>query len=235
MPKSFRKSKWSYFFEFIIIIAGISVSFILNEWRETKKVETKKEHLLIDINHDLYSDSLVLENMVRFYTTVARSHDSLLAKKEGIVNKDSITNYLDHVTSYYPFSETANTYKRINSDSELSIERKDSLIWFYLNLHNIVYPSMHEWLFVEKDFVLKTALPYMDRNAPFIYPSPVDKSFDGQVFYELRKEDEFMNYLKSGRVYKQSMLKVSYGVLRYIKHLKVLINNQIAENKLHES
>mgnify|MGYP001591003432 FL=1 len=67
---------------------------------------------------------------------------------------------------------------------------------------------MEDWLYVEKEFVLNTALPYMDQNAPFIYPSPVNYSFQGEVFYELRKQDEFMNYLKSGRVYKKSMLQI---------------------------
>ena len=61
MSRTLRKSKSSYFFDLIVIIAGITVSFIVNEWRESNKLEDKKEQLLVNINKDLYADSLVQE------------------------------------------------------------------------------------------------------------------------------------------------------------------------------
>ena len=234
MSRTLRRSKSSYLAEFIIIIAGVTVSFLVNEWRENKKTETKKQHLLVDINNDLHADSLVLESMGQLYQIMANAHDTLLSSRKRQLNPDSLTQYLEHFTSYHPFTETANTYKRINADNELTIERSDSLIWYYLNLHNLVYPRMHEWLFVEKEFVMNTALPYMNRNAPFIYSSPTNRSFDGVVFYELRKKDEFMNYLKSGRVYKQGMLKVTKASLNYVKFIKAKVTAQIKETREEE-
>ena len=109
----------------------------------------------------------------------------------------------------------------------MTIQRKDSLIWYYLNLHNTVYPGIKEWFYVEKEFVLKTGLSYMDQNAPYIYPSPGNYSFDGKVFYELRKKDEFMNYLKSGRVYKSSMITIYEQGYNYVKFIKANIREQI--------
>mgnify|MGYP003654236634 CR=1 FL=1 len=230
MSRTFRKSKGSYFAEFLIIIAGITVSFIVNEWRASKKMENKKEQLLVDINKDLYADSMVLHRTIAIYEIMANSHDSLLKYRTGTLDSDSLTDFLDHLISYMPFNQTANTYKRINTDSEMTIERKDSLIWYYMNLHNIVYPGMKEFFYVEKDFVLNTVLPYMDQNAPFVYPSPVNRSFDGSVFYELRKEDEFMNYLKSGRVYKRSMVQVYQRGFDYLKFIKAQVREQINNN-----
>jgi hypothetical protein len=109
MSRTLRKSKSSYFFDLIIIIAGITVSFIANEWREGKKLETKKEQLLLDISKDLYADSLVLDKIITLYKTMARSHDSLLKYQRGTVDEDSLNIYLDHFTSYIPFNATANT------------------------------------------------------------------------------------------------------------------------------
>lgn len=174
MSRTFKKSKSAYLAEFLIIIAGITVSFIVNEWREKNKLEEKKEQLLFDINKDLYADSMVLSMSNSLYKTMTRSHDSLLKYHTGTLDPDSLEIFLDHFTSYLPFNATAKTYKRINTDSDITIERKDSLIWYYMNLHNIVYPRMKEWFYVEKDFVLNTALPYMDKNAPYIYPSPIN-------------------------------------------------------------
>ena len=227
MSRTLRKSKSSYFFDLIVIIAGITVSFIVNEWQESNKLEAKKEQLLVDINKDLYADSLVLEGTINIYKIMARSHDTLLEYQTGTLNPDSLTIFLDHFTSYLPFNATANTYKRINTDSVMTIERKDSLIWYYLNLHNVVYPRMEDWLYVEKEFVLNTALHYMDQNAPFIYPSPVNYSFQGEVFYELRKKDEFMNYLKSGRVHKKSMLQILQQGFGYLKYIKSQVREQV--------
>ena len=78
MSRTLRKSKSSYFFDLIVIIAGITVSFIVNEWQESNKLEAKKEQLLVDINKDLYADSLVLEGTINIYKIMARSHDTLL-------------------------------------------------------------------------------------------------------------------------------------------------------------
>lgn len=231
MSRIVRQSKWSYFAEFLIIIAGITVSFILNEWREQNKLEHKKEQLLLDINKDLFADSLVLEQTIAIYKMMARSHDTLLKYQTGTLNPDTLNLFLDYFVSYLPFNATANTYKRINSDPEMFIERKDSLIWYYLNLHNIVYPRLQDWFYVERDFVLQTALPYMDKNAPFIYPTPINRSFNGEVFYELRKKDEFMNYLKSGRVYKESMRQVYQQGFDYLKFIKSNIRKELTRRK----
>lgn len=231
MPsRRYSRSRSSYLIEFFIIIAGIMVSFLLNEWRENSNIEDKKAHLLVDINNDLYTDSVIMEQMIRFYEIAVKSHDSLLYNRENLVNKDSLDWYLDHFTSYFPFRENKTSFSRILNDQQLSIDKEDSLIQRFMNLHNYVYPTIHEWLYIEKDFVLNKALPYMDENAPFVYPAPPHKSFDGSVFYELRKKDVFMNYLKSGKVYKESNLLIAKGNFNYIKMLKSDFNKAIQQS-----
>ena len=224
------RSKFSYFVELIIIIVGIMVSYLLNERRETNKIAEKKIHLISDINKDLYTDSLVLEQSLSFYKLVIKSHDSLLHDRSATFNKDSLNLYLDHFTSYYPFQENKTSYSRTLNDQNLSIEKEDTLLQTFINMHNYIYPNIHEWLGIEKEFILGTVLPYMDTNAPFIYPSPVQKSFDGEVFYTLRKKDAFMNYLKSGRLYKSSVLQVMEGTLNYLKVVKTKFNQAVKEN-----
>lgn len=225
------RSKTSYVVEFLIIITGIMVSFILNEWRESKKIDERKQHLLVDINNDLRIDSITLEQCIFYYGNLVRGHDSLLLDREKIFNEDSLTDYLDFVSSYYPFNETATTYQRIVDDRDITVEKGDSALLFFMNLHNRIYPNYHEWLNIERDFVLKTVLPYMDKNAPFIYPTPPQRSFNGKVFYELRKQDDYMNYLKSGRLYKKMILQYSNVMLNYIKQAKEITNKELAAQK----
>lgn len=224
------RSKLSYFIEFLIIIAGIMVSFVLNEWRETKRIQEKKTHLLSDINSELKADSLLLEQAIKYYEKITKSHDSLLINRNKEMEIDSIDVYLDHFSSYFPFNETNTSFNKILNDQELTVEKEDTLIQYYVYLHNIIYPSLHEWYFIEKDFVLNIVLPYMDKNAPFIYPTPANKSFSGEVYYELKKKDEFMNYLKSGGLYKKTIKDINSRVLEYVKYVKVKINQNIKKN-----
>ena len=215
-----RISPIRYFIEFIIIISGIMGSFLLNEWREGRKIDEQKDHLITDINKDLYTDSVLLDQAVSFYKMALRSHDSLLIHRNEELILDSLHVYLDHFISYYPFNETATTYQKILNNQNISINREDTIIEFYMSLHKQAYPNMHEWMYIEKDFIITQALPYMDANAPFMYPPPVGKSFDGRIYYELRKKDVFLNMVKSGRLYKESMLKVTSSMLAYVKFIK---------------
>ena len=182
------------------------------------------------------TDSILIDRAIKYYQVMIMSHDSLLLDRKKTFSKDSLDIYLDHFVSYYPFNETATTYKRVLSDQDLTIDSEDTLIQHYMNLHSIVYPNLHEWFFIEKDFVLNTALPYMDKNAPFVYPTPKRKSFDGSVFYTLRNDDVFMNYLKSGRLYKESTITSLTRVFAYVKYIKGKTHQYIAEeNRKEES
>jgi len=226
-----RSRPISYFAEFFIISAGIMVSFLLNEWRQDSAVQDKKHSLLIEINNDLFKDSLMLESSMNMYKTMFRSHDSLLAHVNDKVEEDSLHGYIDHIISYVPFKETRISYQKILNDPELVIEEGDTLIEGFMVLHNLVYPGVHEWLDVEKSFVLNQLLPYMDEKAPFIYPTPIGRSFDGKVFYELRKESHFLNMLKSGRLYKQYLVQVCSQNLFIVSRLKKRISTYLEQQK----
>ena len=220
-----------YFAEFIIIIAGITVSFFLNEWRETKKIDQKKISLLQEISHDLVRDSTLLSFSVDLYENLLASHDSLLTKRKAELNADSLDIYVDHIVSYFPFKETQNTYMKISSDPNLVINKGDTLIERFLLIHNQLYNMSHEWTYIEKDFVLNQLIPYMDQHAPFLYPPPPNKSFKGEVFNTLRKDDPFMNLLKSGRSYKSVILQVNQSILAQVVQFKKQVDERLAKVK----
>lgn len=218
-----------YFAEFLIIIAGITVSFFLNEWRETKKTEQKKISLLQEISNDLVRDTTLLSYSVDLYKILLASHDSLLAERKVEVEPDSLDIYVDHIVSYFPFQETQNTYTKISSDPNLVINKGDTLIERFLLIHNQLYKLAHEWAYIEKDFVLNQMIPYIDQHAPFLYPPPPNKSFKGEVFYTLKKEDSFMNLLKSGRSYKSAMLQVNQSILAQVVQFKQKVDDRLAQ------
>ncbi len=231
----FRRSKKTnrstYFVDFLIIIAGIMVSFMLNEWREDKAIKEKKHTLLLEISKDLKKDSLMLAVTIKTYNAMLRSHDSLLLNIDSEIAEDSLHIYLDHVVSYVPFKETKVSYQKIMNDPELVIEKEDSLIEGFMILHNLFYPNIHEWLEIEKDFVLHQLLPYMDENAPFIYPTPNYYSFDGRVFNSLKKEEHFLNMVKSGRLYKFYLSSICTQNFQLLKNFNQRVKNYLEEKK----
>ena len=110
-----------------------------------------------------------------------------------------------------------NAFNKINNSNEIHLNIEDTLLNRFVQLHNFGYKLLEEWGTIDRNFVLNQALPYMEENAPF-YISPdnpltpgIGYSFDGRVFYELRKKDSFMNLLKSGKLYKTAMLQVYQG------------------------
>lgn len=227
-PSNQRRGAWTYFFEFLIIIAGISVSFLLNEWREGKKMEEKKVSLLQEISNDLANDSLQLSFSVKYYGLMLNAHDSLLNNLDKSFHSDSLDMYLDFVSSYFPFQETKSTFLKITNDPELVISQEDTLLEYFLAIHNQLYPHIHEWVSVDKGFVLQQVLPYMDLHAPFYYPPPENKSFQGKVFYDLKEENAFLNLLKSGRTFKSAIAQVYSSALRTVVYRKRQIDEHLA-------
>lgn len=224
------RGTFSYFLEFIIIIAGITVSFFLNEWRAGKKAEEKKISLLQEINSDLLKDSVQLELSLNLYQQLLNAHDSLLLNTENSIPEDSLDVYVDQVASYYPFKETQSTFLKIINDPDLVITKQDTLLEFFLVIHNQLYKYTHEWTSIDKSFVLDQLLPYMDMHAPFYYPPPTNKSFQGKVFNALKKDDAFMNLLKSGRSYKYALLQVYGSCLSQVKNYKSKVNNRLEKS-----
>lgn len=224
-----NRGGFSYFLEFVIIIAGIMVSFLLNEWRESNKEQEKKYQLLQELSQDLAGDSVHLEASIKLYQSMFRGYDSLLKSPEASFNEDSLNLCLDRVNSYYVFQENKSAYLKINNDPNLVLNKKDSLLERFLVIHDQLYRHLHEWSSIYKRFVLEQMIPYMDQHAPFYYPPPPMMSFQGKVFYQPRKEDAFMNLLKSGSSYKNAMLQVLGHCLNTISTFKQKVDKQLKQ------
>lgn len=208
-----RSNKFSYFAEFLIIIAGIMVSFLLNEWRETSNTKEKKLVLLSELHEDLKADSLFLSYSHKFYKEMLRGHDSMLTfPKKKKFHPDSITMYLDYLVSYSPFEPSEQAYINLNNNPDLFNDAADTagadfLIRKYQFIRRKLYKNaVMEWVEIDKNFVLNTTLPYLEKNAPFV-PAPDFKSFDGIVYYEVAKDDHFKNIVKSGKLYKGALVQ----------------------------
>lgn len=210
------------FLEFLIILAGITVSFLLNEWRTEKKNKEHKHDLIGEIAKDLKIDSLNLEKSLKTYQLLIRGLDSLTAYESGKSLDDSLTLYLDFFVTYGTFRPQPTSYTKVLSDNDLKLTASDSLIDQFILLHNTTYILLEEWNQIERMFVLEEALPYLNHNAPY-YPTSGMATFDGKVFLDLRKENTFNNLLNTGKSFKKAVSYFNMKALVEVKSLQAKI------------
>tara|TARA_R110002096_G_scaffold83876_9_gene194196 strand:+ start:818 stop:1519 length:702 start_codon:yes stop_codon:yes gene_type:complete len=214
------------FLEFLIILAGITVSFLLNEWRTEKKNKEHKLDLVAEIAKDLKIDSLKLEFSIKTYHLLIRGMDSLTEFESNKSQTDSLTLFLDFFVTYSTFKPQPTSYTKLLSDNELKLNVEDSLIDQFILLHNTTYDLLEEWNQIERMFVLEQALPYLNLNAPY-YPTSGMATFDGKVFLDLRKENAFMNLLNTGKSFKRAVNYFNNKALVEVKALQAKINNKL--------
>jgi hypothetical protein len=171
------------------------------------------------------------------YRQMIASHDSLLRAREGTLPVDSLDLYLDQLISYFPFMPVKTAYYKLINSGDIHLDVEDTLLSNFVYLHQYNYQILEEWVDIERNFVLKQVLPYMDENAPYrpAKPNPavqgLDYSFDGEVFYELRKEDEFMNLIKSGKVYKSAILQIYQQNLVFLDYYLKRLNRRLEKEE----
>lgn len=210
------------------------VSFLLNEWRETRNIEEKKIVILKEVQQDLKSDSVYLSYALRNYKKMLRGHDSMMTYPKNGFEIDSITMYLDYLVSYSPFTPSERAYINIYSDPELVINVSDTIGTDYLiNKYTIIktqlYSAIQEWEEIDKNFVLNTSLPYMEEHAPY-YPSTKFKLYDGRVFKDISKKDHFKNIVKSGALYKSVLVENYKMTIEVISKLQAEIDTFIKQD-----
>jgi hypothetical protein len=223
-----RKKISSYLAEIIVIIVGITVSFFLNDWKESNNLKDQKSQLILDIQEDLRADSVYFSRLLYSYQLMGKSHDSLLAGRLDSFNRDSLTLFYDHVTTYLTFNRRTRSYNILSNNDDLKIQPKDTSLRMFMNLHNYVYRTLDEWLFMEKEFIFKEVNPYLNENSPFIVHDPENNSYSGDAFYELRKKDQFLNYLQTGKFYKEMITEVLVEGSMYLNKTKKSINQEVS-------
>ena len=187
-----KRSFGSYLIELLIIVVGISISFILNDWRESRIIKEQKNQLVLDIQDDLRADSIFLSKMQLAYSKMLRSHDSLLNHLDDSIPEDSLNIYSEHLTNYYLFNTRTRSFDIISNNEELKINKQDTSIRMFMNMHNYVYKTLNEWLSIEKNFVLNTATPYKIKHSPYIPDKPEEGFYKGMPFMNLERETNLL-------------------------------------------
>lgn len=155
-----------YAIELLILIAGIMISFLLNEWRVSNKQKEEKNRIVMQFIDDLKADTLQIQEHSVIIERVSLSCKNLMSN-------DSITDLGETSTNVAMMLNTVSdkfneaAYIEASSTGKIGlIENHDlryRLITMYDQLHNEIY-GWHE-VDMKENFPALTR--YVNANVPF--------------------------------------------------------------------
>ncbi|MFK7947917.1 MAG: hypothetical protein AB8G11_10020 [Saprospiraceae bacterium] len=208
------KNRWAeYLLEILVIIIGISLTLLFNNWRE-KIIENKEEtKLLQSIRENLVSDTLMLEKRLTSIDLFISGNKKLLSSNVDSFPSDSLALYIDFVATYTKFQANRIGYKELEQSKSSTIIKNRELLQKIILHYEQKYDLMNEWNDVDKNFVLNDMIPFLSKNfkysdSPFLFD-------DAKTTISLLENDDyFKNIIKSGSIYKQ-IIKMLYVQLKH--------------------
>lgn len=198
-----------FLIEFIIVTLGVSISLVLNDWREDRKNQELEIQILGVVLSNLEMDSTIVENHHKGLDVFSRSTRKLL-EGETEITLDSFNIYLDHITSYSKL-QTIDVGFRELSSSGIQLQN-DSLARQLLSYYTAIYNYVEEWNSISSDFILHEMIPYLINDFPELavaegqVPRFAVKEVPGP---EVLSDSRFNNLLVTNLIYQQSMRVIS--------------------------
>lgn len=208
------KSFWRYFFELLIIVIGITISFWFNNLRESR-IEKKEEiRLLTTIKENLIADSLQLFAEKELYSKSGDYFKNLVDRPFS-QGWDSLEMGLGYLQTYSSIPVTEVGYKELQGGGLKYISNRD------LRENIIKHYSVKNWEWqeyneIDRDMVLNQIIPYINQNAPF-FERVMELENNPKSLNKLKliiETDHFKNLVKMSNLFKNVQVRL------YIKILK---------------
>lgn len=184
---------WKYYFiEFLVIVAGITVSFLISEWSSTREDREQEIRLLNNLQRDLAADTVILRSEAREIEQGAAVLNWMLeAEPETIV--DSINSVIGALCSYSTVSVNQSTYQEITHAGGAQYLRNKEILGVTVDYYSNRINITNELVDIGKRYVLNEVMPYVQQNLPFL-PDIADSSRH-QDFVDVFESDTFKNHI----------------------------------------
>lgn len=171
------KINWAnHFVELVVVIIGITIAFMLENWRQENANHDLEQKYLNSLKSDLMSDNKLLDSTVSSVEKqISKLRDFITEIKTGTVVKQKAENIIPQVLISYGFAPKLATYQSITNSGNLNIITDYKLIESLASYYN----SYDEISIKEKglyDYQLKFVLPYVYENVDFLSGKMVNKS-----------------------------------------------------------
>ena len=211
--------------ELIVLVAGITISFGLDEWRRDREDRRVEHRTWESIYEDLGTDSAYLTKRVAQLQGMTRSYDALLATAPA----DSLDAYMDRAISYVSFPAAQGAYHELQQMAGSRLIRNHALLADLSSCYNREYERAHEWDAINRDFILQRMIPYFDETVP--YPDAVRGGETaeglGKVYAGLNTHFQFRNLIHTNRLFKDAQRSVYQAALTRVIGLRAKVAEEL--------
>lgn len=223
-----RNSFWpKYIIELFVIISGITISFMLQNWQEGKKLLKAEQVLLERIYFDLAEDTMALTKEVESIQDILDRGVVLLEFPElKNIDHDSINLGLLSQLQYSYFFKTDIGYQTIKAGNASHIIRNTKLFNQVIRLYAISYRELDEYCTIDKTFVLEELIPYYNHNFPYVENYDF-MNIDKRTLLSLMGDDRFKNLVKTNLLFKGIILRIQNRTINDIKQVMESIQKEM--------
>lgn len=199
------------FLELVVVTAGVSLSFALQDWRQAQRERSEEQRLLEGLRADLNIDAANLERrseVLDLWIEHLVALQSPAARKE--LDNTAIDQAMDALLSYSSFAASKATYQELRQTGSSSLIRDKALLRRVIETYESAYPAAKEWDDLNRSFVLDQLFPFIDREGPS-FESRADVAFTAdyhRVFEALEDDTRFRNQMRTALLFKRGQKQI---------------------------
>ncbi len=226
-PKPFRY----YFAELLILVLGISLSFLLNEWRVGQSERNVEQNMLKQFRENLVKDSTNLSNGIEGLKIMLKASNDLLDLEAGDTYTDSVTINLINILNFSGFYPTDIAYEEMRSLGHSRLIRDKELIGGLIQLYESDYDLVAEWVGADRNFLLNDLLPHMNNHLPFArglnFPALSDRKKRELVTQLVPDDTKYV--IQSGQIMKAGTQQVYTIALTQVRKILTILEKEIED------
>lgn len=231
MTKPRKRNLKYYIAELLILVLGISLSFLLNEYRVLQSEKKLERELLTQFRDNLILDSMAISAQLQSLEVRMKASRSLLSITSQTEYADSTARNLIFLMNYGGFYPTDITYHEMRSLGNSHLIKNKELLNELVQLYESDYDLVAEWASADRGFLLNDMLPYMNRNLPFA------RQFNFGVLPNAKKrdlmrvlmEDETRYLIQYSEIMKMGNTQVFQNANREVRRVIEMINKELGD------
>lgn len=191
---------WKYYLiEFLVIVAGISVSFLISEWSSRRDDREHEIRLLSNLERDMAMDTTILHREARELGERTDFLDWML-QADGESMIDSISMVLQSMCSYSTVSIHQSTYQEITHAGGAQYLRNKAILGCAVDYYSNEVAVSNELVHIGKNYVLNQVMPFVQTKVPDL--NSIGDSTRREEFIAAFESDEFRNHILFSRSWK---------------------------------
>ena len=224
------KNRWAeYLIEILVIVLGITLSFLLSEWRNNIQNRQTEILALEGIRDNLDNDTLLLKNRIVAIKWFVHSSKQLLSYDEKVLDSDSLILFVDALNTYSTFKNTNIGYEELRQTGNSKHITNKQLLKKIIQFYETKAQFMEEWNLVDQNFILEKILPYSLTNLEYAKTG----LFHGipSIIRLLKQDDKFKNLIQANHMFKKIILMIYQQILTENLRLMEEINRELKHLK----